>query len=111
MGMRVNGHACVFVPCRLFRRQAASASGIGYTQRLPGDNHLHGLVHWTGYPSEFLFILTRNRASGQVSESWLWRYTHAQLLLDYHHYEFPLLDPLIMATLSAMTLLSGMLIQ
>ena len=50
---------------------------IGYTARLRNDHHSFALVHWTGYPSEALFILTRRRtrASGYVysDESWLYR--------------------------------------
>lgn len=65
---------------RLFKRQSPeNLDSIGYTARLRNDHHLHGLVHWTGYPSEVLFMLTRNTVAGFVSESWLWRST------DYGH--------------------------
>ena len=57
---------------RLFRRQSGTTADIGHTQHL-NDTHYHGLVHWTGYPSEVLFILTRSRVTGHSSESWLWR--------------------------------------
>ena len=63
------------VICRLFKRQSPeNFNSIGYTARLRNDHHLHGLVHWTGYPSEVLFMLTRNTVAGFVSESWLWRW-------------------------------------
>lgn len=57
---------------RLFRRQTDTTADIGHTQHL-NDTHYHGLVHWTGFPSQVLFILTRSRVTGHSSESWLWR--------------------------------------
>ncbi len=54
------------------RRQAA-ADNIGYTARLDNDNHYQAVVHWTGHPSEDIFIVTRKVVNGHSTESWLWR--------------------------------------
>ena len=70
--MEIMGNVDCHAICRLYRRQS-TADGIGYTAHLTGDNHRHGLVHWTGFPSEYLFVLTRNVVTGTSRESWLWR--------------------------------------
>ena len=61
------------------RRQSnpVEDDSIGHTAVLEDDHHSFALVHWTGYPSEHLFILTRRRtlASGYKysDQSWLWK--------------------------------------
>ena len=67
---------------RLRQRRDADDE-IGYTASLNGDRHTFALVHWTGYPSEVLFVLTRRRTrqSGYSysDESWLWRFVYCKL--------------------------------
>ena len=54
------------------KRQSAN-DNIGYSAHLEGDNHFQAVVHWTGHPSEDIFIVTRKVVSGHSTESWLWR--------------------------------------
>lgn len=59
-------------------RQADGGSGepgvdIGTVTRLEGTNrHYFALVHWTGHPSEVLFIVTMTRRNNPT-DSCLWR--------------------------------------
>jgi len=46
---------------------------ISSTAILTNDSHFHALVHWTGFPHENIFILTRQLTGGVSGESWLWR--------------------------------------
>lgn len=68
---------CLSLSLRLRERRDTEDDQVGYTARLTDDHHNFALVHWTGYPSEALFILTRkrSRSSGYTlsEESWLWR--------------------------------------
>jgi len=70
---------------RLHKRQTSS-DGIGYTAALNGDNHNQAVVHWTGYPSEHLFIVTRDRETNDIyshsRESWLWRWVCPSLIIS-----------------------------
>ena len=72
---------------RLHKRQTSSDS-IGHTATLSGDNHNQAVVHWTGYPSEHLFIVTRDRESNDPyshsRESWLWRWVCPSLTIPYY---------------------------
>ena len=74
-----------FFFCSRERRQAGDDGGsgeeptvpttdIGSTTRLNGTNrHYFALVHWTGHPSQVLFIVTMTRRNNP-SDSCLWRY-------------------------------------
>ena len=63
----------VLFSCRLQVRQSENTSRIT-AFALSNDSHNQALVHWTGYPSQVVFVLTREvTTSGHSTESWLWR--------------------------------------
>lgn len=84
LGNATKPSQCAY-PCRLHKRQTSS-DGIGYTAALNGDNHNQAVVHWTGYPSEHLFIVTRDRETNDIyshsRESWLWRWVCPSLIIS-----------------------------
>ena len=70
---------CTFFSCSRERRQVGDdgsgepTTDIGYTTRLNGTSrHYFALVHWTGHPSQVLFIVTMTRRN-DPSDSCLWR--------------------------------------
>ena len=61
------------VMCRFEKRQAEEPEVISTIATLTNDSHFHAIVHWTGYPRENIFVLTRKVVNSISEESWLWR--------------------------------------
>jgi hypothetical protein len=70
------------------KRQFANGTDFGTTVRLNGTNrHYFALVHWTGHPSEVLFIVTMTRRSNPT-DSCLWRSTDYGVTFTNDSYKF-----------------------
>ena len=69
----------LFHLCSRSKRQFANGTDFGTTVRLNGTNrHYFALVHWTGHPSEVLFIVTMTRRSNPT-DSCLWRWASSSI--------------------------------
>ncbi len=69
----------IFFPTLFHRLQKRQADlqdlDLSTAAILTNDSHFHAIVHWTGYPHENIFILTRqpSESTGLSIETWLWR--------------------------------------